>query len=195
MTFDPILHEYRDGDTIIPSVTQILKNAGMIDDRFFTAESRERGSAVHALCQRYANGERFDDLGRELSSLEYVNALAAWFRDRRPYAIATEQMIEGNIDGHRYAGTFDLLAEVDGKRWLIDYKTGPGMKWHPAQIAAYALAVNPDRCGMLHLHADGTYLEATVQGRALLDGINQFKGALTRGHPLHSLATIPASNS
>ena len=178
MTFDPLLHEYRDDETIIPSVTQVLKNAGLIDDRFFTTESRERGSAVHELCQRYANGERRDDLGRGLASLEYVNALAAWFRDRRPYAIATEQMIEGNIDGHRYAGTFDLLAEVDGKRWLIDYKTGAGAKWHPAQIAAYALAVNPDKCMMLHLRADGTYLEATVQGRALVDGINQFKGAL-----------------
>ena len=178
MTLDPVLHEYRDGETVIPSVTQILKNAGMIDDRFFTAEAREKGSAVHKLAQRYANGERRDDLGRELSSLEYVNALAAWFRERRPYAIATEQMIEGNLDGHRYAGTFDLLAEVDGKRWLIDYKTGAGLKWHPAQIAAYALAVNPDRCMMLHLRADGTYKEAFIQGWALLDGLEDFREAL-----------------
>ena len=180
MIFNPVLHEYRDGDTIIPSVTQILKSAGMIDDRWFTAEACERGSAVHSLCQRYANGERRDDLGRELASLEYVNALAAWFRDRRPYAIATEQMIEGDLDGRRYAGTFDLLAEVDGKRWLIDYKTGAGMKWHPAQIAAYALAVNPDRCMMLHLRADGTYKEAFIQGRGLLDGLGDFRDALNK---------------
>ena len=178
MTFDTLLHEYRDGETIVPSVTQVLKSAGLIDDRWFTAEAREKGSAVHKLAQRYANGERRDDLGRELASLEYVNALAAWFKDRRPYAIATEQMIEGNLDGHRYAGTFDLIAEVGKMVWLIDYKTGAGMKWHPAQIAAYALAVNPDRCMMLHLRADGTYKEALVQGRALLDGINQFKEAL-----------------
>ena len=180
MTFDPLLHEYRDGDTIIPSVTQILKSAGMIDDRWFTAEARERGSAVHSLCQRYANGERRDDLGRELASLEYVNALAAWFRDRRPYAIATEQMIEGKLDGRRYAGTFDLLAEVRGRRWLVDYKTGAGMKWHPAQIAAYAIAVNPDRCIMLHLHADGTYRENVIQGRELLAGLQDFKDAIAK---------------
>jgi len=179
MTFDPILHEYRDGDTIIPSVTQILKAAGLIDDRWFTAEARERGSAVHALCQRYAQGERRDDLGRPLDSLEYVNAQAAWFRARKPYAIATEQMIEGNIDGHRYVGTFDLLADIDGKRCLIDYKTGTGLKWHPAQIAAYALAVNPDRCMMLHLRADGTYKEAYIQGRGLLDGLGDFMDALS----------------
>ena len=180
MTFNPILHEYRDGDTVIPSVTQVLKSAGLIDDRWFTAEARERGSAVHALCQRYAQGERRDDLGRELSSLEYVNALAAWFRDRRAYAIATEQMIEGCIDGHRYAGTFDLIAEVNKMVWLVDFKTGGHIKWHPAQIAAYALAVNPDRCMMLHLHADGTYKEAFVQGRGLLDGLGDFRDALNK---------------
>ena len=180
MTFDPLLHEYRDDETIIPSVTQVLKSAGLIDDRFFTAEAREKGSAVHKLAQRYANGERRDDLGRELAILEYVNALAAWFRARKPYAIATEQMIEGDLDGHRYAGTFDLLAEVDGKRWLIDYKTGAGLKWHPAQIAAYALAVNPDRCMMLHLRADGTYKEAFIQGWALLDGLEDFRKSLKK---------------
>jgi len=178
--FLPDLHEYwNDARTIrYRSVTEILKDAGEIDDRWFTAEARERGSAVHALCQRYANGERVDDLGRPLESLECVNGLAAWFRDRKVYAIATEQMIEGCVNGHHYAGTFDLLAEIGGKRVLVDYKTGAGMKWHPAQIAAYALAVNPDRCLMLHLRADGTYKEAFIQGRGLLDGLGDFKEAL-----------------
>jgi len=181
MIFNPALHEYWTDDHLvrIPGVTTILKEAGLIDDRFFTAEARERGSAVHSLCQRYANGERFDDLGRPLESLEYVNALAAWFREKRAYAIATEQMIDGTINGRRYAGTFDLLAEIEGKRVLIDYKTGAGMKWHPAQIAAYALAVNPDRCIMLHLKADGTYRENVIQGRELLAGLQDFKDAIT----------------
>ncbi len=179
MIFDPVLHEYRDGETIIPSVTQILSAAGMIDDRWFTAEARERGHAIHTLAQRYANGERFDAIGRELASLEYVNALAAWFRDRHAYAIATEQMIDGMVNKRRYAGTFDLLAEIDGKRVLIDYKTGVGLKWHPAQIAAYALAVNPDRCIMLHLRADGRYKENVIQGAALLSGLSQFKDAIS----------------
>jgi len=176
--FNAQRHEYSENGIIIKSVTQILNDAGLIDARWFTEEAREKGSAVHELCQRYAQGERRDDLGRELSSLEYVNALAAWFSDRKPYAIATEQMIEGCIDGHRYAGTFDLIAEVGKMVWLIDYKTGPGMKWHPAQIAAYALAVNPDRCIMLHLRADGTYRESIIQGRALLDGLGDFRDAL-----------------
>jgi hypothetical protein len=180
MIFLPDIHEYwNDARTIrYRSVTEILKDAGEIDDRFFTAEAREKGSAVHKLAQRYANGERVDDLGRPLESLEHVNALAAWFRDKKVYAIATEQMIEGCVNGHKYAGTFDLLAEIGGKRVLVDYKTGAGMKWHPAQIAAYALAVNPDRCIMLHLKADGSYKENVIAGAQLLAGLEQFKDAI-----------------
>ncbi len=180
MTFDPILHEYRDGETIIPSVTQILKAAGRIDDRWFTAESRARGSAVHSLCQRYAQGERFDALGRPLDSLEYVNALAAWFADRKPYAIATESMIDHALNGKRYAGTYDGLFEIDGKLILTDYKTGTGLKWHPAQIAAYALKVNPHRGLMLYLRPDGRYREIYISGNDLLDGLSDFKDALAQ---------------
>ena len=36
MIFDPALHEYSDGGVIIRSVTQILKAAGLIDDRWFS---------------------------------------------------------------------------------------------------------------------------------------------------------------
>lgn len=181
MIFDKEKHEYRDGEIVVRSVTQILSDAGIINSRWFTAEAMERGTAVHELCQRYASGERFDKIGRPLESLEYVNALARWFCERRVYAIATEQMIDAMIDGKRYAGTFDLLANIDGKRVLVDYKTGAGMKWHPAQIAAYALAVNPDRCIMLHLKSDGTYREKVVQGGDLVSGLSQFRDAILFG--------------
>jgi len=194
MTFDPLLHEYRDGDTVIPSVTQILKGAGLIDDRWYTEEARERGSAVHELCQRYAQGERVDIHGRGLAYLEYVNSLSAWFRDTGAYAIATEQMIEGNIGGLRYAGTFDLLAEIGKMVVLIDYKTGPGMKWHPAQIAAYALAVNPSMCNMLHLKPDGRYRENAIAGNDLLSGLGAFKDAI-RGYYADQPAGILSGTS
>jgi hypothetical protein len=185
MTFNPESHEYRDGETVIRSVTQILADSGLIDTRWFTAEARERGSAVHKLCQRYANGERFDDISRPLESLEYVNALAQWFREKHIYAIKTEQIIEGVINGYRYAGTFDLLAEINGKRVLVDYKTGIGMNWHPAQIAAYAIgkiegvSINPSKCIMLHLRPNGTYKENVIQGNALLSGLSKFKDAIS----------------
>jgi len=186
MTLDPVLHEYRDGSGKVRSVTDILRDAGLIDTRWFSAEACERGSAVHELCRMYANGARVDANNRMLSTLEYVNAFSTWFLDRRAYAIATEQVITGEVNGHRYAGMFDLLADIDGKRWLVDYKTGAGMGWHKAQIAAYALGkiegvpVNPYGCMMLYLKPTGVYRMSIVTGAALLEGLSDFRDAISK---------------
>ena len=185
MTFDPALHEYHDGTGKVRSVTTILRDAGLIGTRWFTADARERGTAVHSFCQMYARGERFDAIGRGLATLEYVNGLARWFAEKKVYAIAAEQIISGCLNGHKYAGMFDLFAEIDGKRWLIDYKTGSGMGWHKAQIAAYALGriegepVDPYGCMMLYLRPDGSYRSKVVIGRDLLDGLSDFRDAIS----------------
>jgi hypothetical protein len=165
-----------------------LKAAGYIDDRWMTEEGRERGSAVHVLCERYANGERFDAKGRELASLEYVNAFAAWMRDTMAYAITTECIIHHTLNGRPYAGRFDILAEIMRKRRLVDLKTGAKAKWHKIQIAAYALArfddeslVNPDQCSCLYLKADGGYKEDRASGAEMVENIALWKDALAGG--------------
>ena len=178
MTFDPALHEYSDGDVIILSVTQILKRAGYIDDRWFSEEARDRGSAVHTLCERYAHGIRLDNAGRALTSLQYVNAFARFIEDFGAYAIDTETMIDGDIEGHRYAGKYDLLAEIGGKRVLIDLKTGAKAKWHPLQLAAYAMQAKPHSAMDLYLKADGTYSASWLTPAQLVDGIRLFRSAL-----------------
>ena len=171
-------HEYHDGALSIRSVTQVLSDAGYIDSRWFTEESRDRGSAVHELCQRYAIGERFDGMGRELSSLEYVNAFALWQWETRAYAIETECIVDNVLNGTRYAGRYDLFAEIDQRNVLLDIKTGSKAKWHIVQMAAYALPVKPHRCSILYLKNDGTYKEERITSQELLWGIDQFKEAL-----------------
>ncbi len=189
MTFNPDRHEYSEDDgTQIPSVTQVLKAAGVIDDQWYTAEARDKGSAVHKLCERYANGDRFDKRGRELASLEYVNAYAAWQRDTLAYALATECRVYHRINGGAYAGTFDILAQILSRRALVDLKTGAPAKWHAVQLAAYAMAcpvdesgkvgrtpINPDSCAVLYLRADGTYRYAPIPGSRLVEAIREFK--------------------
>lgn len=178
MNFDPALHEYRDGDTIIESVTQILKRVGLIDDRWFSEEARDRGSAVHTLCERYAHGVRFDNAGRPLASLQYVNAFANFVSDFGVYAIDTETIIHGEIGGHHYAGKYDLVAEIQGKRVLIDIKTGAKAKWHPVQLAAYAMQAKPHSAMDLYLKPDGTYQASWLTPGQLVDGGRIFKSAL-----------------
>ncbi len=182
MTFDPGSHEYREDDgTPIPSVTQVLKAAGVIDDRWYTAEARDKGTAAHKLCERYAAGHREDKHGRPLRDIPYVNAFANWMDDSYPWAIATECRIYHRLNGKAYAGTFDLLAEIQGKRTLIDIKTGAPAKWHAVQLAAYAMAsmdgapVNPDKCAVLYLKADGSYKYLPIPGSRLVEAIREFK--------------------
>jgi hypothetical protein len=182
MIFDPARHEYRDGEERILSVTQVLKRAGLIDDRWYTEEARDRGSAVHKFCQIYAEGIRHDRQGRELAGLQYVAGLARWMEETRAYAIHTERMIENTLNGYRYAGTYDLLAEIHGARILIDYKTGPAAHWHPAQIAAYSLAEKPRAAGILYLRADKPAIERRLSGSELLHAIDAFKRALEKAH-------------
>lgn len=188
ITFDPELHVYTDSATgeIIPSVTQILQSAGHIDCRWFTAEARDRGSAVHTLCERYAKGERADTLGRRLDSLEFVNAFAAWMRETRAYLIASECIVSHTLNGKRYAGKFDGIYEIPGRgRILVDVKTGSRAKWHPIQLVAYSLAVlptgekvNPDFMMDLYVKANGTFRESYVTGIEAIEAIDAFKESL-----------------
>lgn len=186
--FDPELHVYTDSETgeVIRSVTQVLQDSGHIDGRWFTAEARDRGSAVHTLCERYAKGDRFDALGRPLESLEYVNAFASWVKARRPYLVASECIVSHELNGKRYAGKFDGIYEFLGqKRTLVDVKTGARAKWHPIQLVAYSLAklndgtrVNPDSMMDLYLRKDGTFRECYVTGLEMVKAIEDFKEAL-----------------
>lgn len=188
MTFDAGRHEYRDGDTIIPSVTQILTEAGIIDNTWASREAMERGSAVHELAERYAQGIRYDLSGRSLESLEWVAPFSKWMNDTGVYAIETEAMVLGLANGKRYAGRFDILALIGGKRVLVDIKTGGRAKWHATQLAAYSMArlgfgllVNPDRCMVLYLRRD-SYRESYIGPRELVAGIQQFKEAISHGN-------------
>jgi len=188
INFDPVLHEYTLTETgeRIRSVTGILTDAGLIDNRWYSEEARDRGSAVHELCERYASGIRADDSGRELADLEYVNAFAAWMRKEKVYALKTECVIYNQVGYEVYGGTFDLLALIDGRRVLVDLKTGAKAKWHYKQLAGYGLGkfndddspVNPDALAVLYLKANGKYVYDIMPGMEMVAAIRDFKGYL-----------------
>jgi hypothetical protein len=59
----------------------------------------------------------------------------------KPRLIATEQHIFS--DEYQYAGTIDLVVEIDGKIWLLDIKTSNSLHTsYDLQLAAYAQAWN-----------------------------------------------------
>lgn len=96
----------------------------------------------------------------------YGQAVFAWWRDRKPEPVAAEQVTVAHSRG--FAGRFDLLADVDSERILIDAKTrekGAVRMSDHVQLAGYE-ASNIE-CGIgeserriaLILMPDGTYRE------------------------------------
>jgi hypothetical protein len=190
LEYAPHFHEYRDGDSVIPSVTQILKATGYIGD-FYSAEAAERGAAVHELCSQVCKGFYLDGTGRKLHELEYVNAFCNWFKGYE--IIGIERIIDHAIDGRRYAGRYDLLIRKKRKTVLVDIKTGAPQNWHGLQLAAYALAVNPSMCMNLYLKPDGVYRERYLSFPELAKAIAEWKEILRR--PLETKKPVTTGES
>jgi len=146
---DPITHIYRDEKgTVIPGVTSILRDAGLIDARWFDDYSRDRGTLVHQACAMYDR----DDL--DMDALDPVLApyVLGWARFRRESGFVPV-LIESVVfnEQHFYAGTLDRTGDMNSFNWLLEPWTGP-------QTAAYSGCLNvPHKRGGVELRNDGTY--------------------------------------
>lgn len=135
LTFDAEKHEYRIDGQRVPSVTQVLEGAGLIDTRWFTEETRTRGHYVAQATQYYDEGTLdYDALDDELK--QYVMAWEKFLVDNYVKVEAIEKMVSNR--SRRYAGTLDRVAKVGRWNYVIDIKTGSKAAWHSLQTAAYA---------------------------------------------------------
>jgi hypothetical protein len=91
---------------------------------------------------------------RELTADEYEALMAGvnWFETTKPKVIHTELTVFS--PDNRFAGTVDLVAEIDGDIWIIDFKTGQNI-WdsYRIQLNAYKTAIGNKkaRMGILQL--------------------------------------------
>lgn len=129
-----------------------------------------RGTEVHALAERLVHGAEVVVPEHLAGYVEgYVRFLDAW----QPTPILTEHSVANRT--HWYAGRFDLIADMDGSRWMLDVKTAKAIYGDNAlQVDAYRNAefyVTDDdpethlpmpegieRLGIIHVRPDGTDL-------------------------------------
>ena len=123
-----------------------------------------RGTQVHALADKLANGEEVV-VPDELAG--HVESCVRFLDDWDPSTVFTEMPVYH--EKYLYAGTLDLLVEMDGETWLLDFKTSKSGAYGDTafQLAAYANATHGlhggqvipmpvvDRCGVVWLRADG----------------------------------------
>ncbi|MHB8371034.1 MAG: PD-(D/E)XK nuclease family protein [Leptospirales bacterium] len=159
LIFDAEAHVYTVNGKVLPSVTEILSKLGFIDTKWFTEESRERGTVVHKICEMYDIGT----LDEESVDPRLSGYLEAW----KDFSIKMEFVwthIEHKMASRLFAGTCDRVGiDRKGKTFLLDIKTGkyPSM-WIGWQLAAYrtlleAEGIRIDEQASVHLSEDGTF--------------------------------------
>ena len=163
-------HQYFIDGVEVPSVTTVLKSAGIIDDRFYTEAGRERGTAVHLACQLLDEDDLdWDSVGEEISG--YLKAYQAFKKDSGFKPLKIEEGVYNR--SYQYAGRYDRLGEIDGKIVLMDIKTGAIPKWVALQLTGYEIAINESihtnpvqELFALQLRENGSYtLKAVESGR------------------------------
>jgi len=163
LAFDPLAHRYTlDGRELI-AVTQVLKEAGLVDDRWWTDEACLRGRYVHEAILLHHEGDLAED-SLDPALAPYFTAYRQFLADTRFRAESVEQRVYHEALG--YAGTYDLLGRFPTQTiggWdLIDVKSGAVPSWVGIQLAGYSRAICNGtmkllRRWALNLQGDGTY--------------------------------------
>ena len=69
------------------------------------------------------------------ASIESVNKFLSWKKNNNIKPISVEKGLVS--EQHKYGGTHDLYCDLNGKKTLIDWKTGKGLyEGHKVQLAA-----------------------------------------------------------
>lgn len=136
---------------------------------------RERGSRIHAKLESILRREPVTVDPRDAPAIEGARA---WLNQHAVRPIQVEAYLINETLG--YGGTCDLVAEIDGVIWLLDWKTSKSVAWPNGrvydemrlQLVAYArsefVALPNDeqrhpmpaiaRCGIVHVTDQGTRL-------------------------------------
>jgi hypothetical protein len=128
ITLDRATHTYSTGK---PCVSDILVDAGLVDPTWFTEEARERGTAVHSVCEFYDQGDlKEDTVDPRIAG--YFESYKKW----RALCGFAPEWVEVSLGNEFYAGTPDRVI-VSRPRALYDLKSGPFYRSHAIQTALY----------------------------------------------------------
>lgn len=129
-----------------PSVTTILSvrhNEGLQAwrDRMgaeeadrYKMERADVGTRVHKAAETWMKTGNRPKVAAELAP--YLDGLQNWLDKYQPVSIKSEIFLFSEL--HEYAGTADLICEIAGEQWLIDFKTSKHINPEYAlQLAAY----------------------------------------------------------
>lgn len=146
--FDPAGHRYYVDGELAPSVTQVIKDAGMIDGRFFTEYHRWRGSAAHEAIATWNKAGKIDRRTVDPKIRPYLEAAIDWQESVKFKPLYVEHRMYDPI--FNVCGTADAIGYFEGESKLqlvfVDWKTNDwkqGQLTSKWQLSAYGHAFNP----------------------------------------------------
>ena len=182
----------RDEGVYYPSVTTILqympknkffdnwlKDVGHNADLIMRKAGKE-GTQVHEAAEALVLGKEvnwMDDYGNAKYSQivwEMILKFYDFWSTYKPKLISTEEFVFS--DKFKYAGTADLLVEMDGEVWLLDLKTSNNLhRSYNLQLAAYAKAIEETK-GIKIQRTGIIWLKANTRSASKKKGVYQGKG-------------------
>jgi hypothetical protein len=164
---DQRFYRFNNSDVYYPSVTTILQaypkgqffeqwlkdNGADADD--IRDKAGQQGTNVHNAIETYLSGDRVawaadDSLERAqytLNEWQMFCKFVEWYEVAQPKIEAIEATLCN--EQLQFGGTLDCVCIIDGKRWLLDWKTSNMLhKTYELQLAAYTTAWNltfPDK--------------------------------------------------
>lgn len=106
-------------------------------DRIGT-EAAEKGTRVHKRLEQILKGREFKTTPKELKP--YIDAFNNWASEQE-YLQDIEPEVFVRSEKYGYAGTADLICDIRGETWLIDFKTSKAIyDEYGLQIRAYGYA-------------------------------------------------------
>lgn len=172
-SFDAKTHTYILGQSVVPSVTQIMKS--VFGQPWEASEYyMQRGSVIHAFAAMIARKQEFFDCDVRIAG--HIAAIRKFFTEFQPvilpYGIETALF----SDQYRFAGTPDLLMYLGKTKVILDYKSSfSGLE--PIQLGGYSILTGITDGLAVELHDDGTYKLSEVW--KLKKWQNRFLAALT----------------
>ena len=106
-------------------------------------EAADIGSQVHEWCEMYIkakiNGDPEPEMPNDDKVLNGITAFLEWLSEHKVKFHCSERLVYSKK--HNYVGTLDAIATVNGKKYLIDFKTSKGVyNEFFYQVAAYRAA-------------------------------------------------------
>lgn len=170
----PDARYYRRNGEYYPSVTYVLsyypkgkhfenwlKQVGFSAD-YIVRKAAEEGTLVHEMIEDYLNGKEIkflDDYGHpkyDPMVWQMFMRFVEWWEEYNPTLVEAEVHLFS--DEYKVAGTCDLVCEIDGELWIIDFKTSNSLQTtYDLQAAIYAQCFEecygkkPARTGILWL--------------------------------------------